>query len=80
MGNKITDLRDALFDTINALKDQDKPMELDRAKAIAEVAQTIINTAKVEVDYLRLTGQRTGTDFLPPAPEVPKLAAGKKTA
>jgi hypothetical protein len=51
--NKITDLRDHLFETIEALKDPDKPMDLDRARAISDVAQTIINAAKVEVDLVK---------------------------
>jgi hypothetical protein len=51
--NKITDLRDHLFETLEALKDPDNPMALDRARVISEVAQTIINTAKVEVDLVK---------------------------
>lgn len=54
--NKISDLRDHLFETLEALKDADKPMELDRAKAIADIAQTIINAAKVEVDLVKAVG------------------------
>jgi hypothetical protein len=70
MKNKIEDLRNHLFATIEGLLDDEKPMELDRAKAVAEVAQTIINSAKVEVDFLKTTGQSTGTGFL----EVPRPA------
>lgn len=54
--NKISDLRDHLFETLEALRDPDKPMEIDRAKAITEVAQAIINTAKVEVDLVKAIG------------------------
>lgn len=63
--NDITELRDILFDTIRQLKDKDSPMDIDRAEAINHSAQTIINTAKVEVDYIRTTGAMTQTDFLP---------------
>lgn len=56
MKNKIDDLRNHLFAALEALSDADNPMELDRAKAISDVAQTIINSAKVEVDLLRVTG------------------------
>jgi len=66
--NKIEDLRDHLFETIEALKDQDKPMELDRAKAISDVAQTIINSAKVEVEMLKATGGSSGSGFIPDRP------------
>jgi hypothetical protein len=54
--NKITDLRDHLFETLEALKDTDKPMELERARVISEVAQTIINSAKVEVELVKAAG------------------------
>ena len=51
--NKITDLRNHLFETLEALKDPDKPMDLERARVISDVAQTIINSAKVEVDLVK---------------------------
>ena len=57
--NKISDLRDHLFETIEALKDPDKPMDLERAKAISDVAQTIINSAKVEVDLVKAVNDRS---------------------
>lgn len=56
MKNNIDDLRDHLFETIERLKDKDEPMELERAKTIAEVSQTIINSAKVEVDLIKHVG------------------------
>jgi len=62
--NDITTLRDSLFDTLNALKDKNSPMDLDRAKMISDVAQTIINSAKVEVDYLKATGGFSSSGFL----------------
>lgn len=62
--NDITALREALFATLNGLRDKDKPLEIERAKAINETAQTIINSAKVEVDYLRHTGSQQGTGFM----------------
>lgn len=49
----MSDLRDHLFEVIEGLKDDNKPMELERARAISEVAQTIINSAKVEVDLVK---------------------------
>jgi hypothetical protein len=70
--NNITAVRDVLFDTLRGLGNKDEPMDIDRAKAINEVAQTIINSAKVEVDALRVIGG-TGTGFIPaltpPKPE-----------
>lgn len=64
MKNRIDDLRNHLFETLEALKDEDKPMDLERAKTVSEVAQTLINSAKVEVDYLRVTGDIDGTGFI----------------
>jgi len=80
MKNHITDLRDHLFATLEALRDKDEPMEIARAKAIANVAAQIVNSAKVENDYLRLTG-REQSDFIEPpklgdkpgTPEHPRL-------
>lgn len=72
MKNKIDDLRNHLFATLEALRDDEKPMELARAKAIADVAQTIINSAKVEVDFINATGTKRTTGFLPNAEDVPE--------
>ena len=69
MKNKIEDLRDHLFETLEALKDPDKPMEIERARAIANVAQVIVNSAKVEVDFIKATGSK-GSDFIPEAARV----------
>lgn len=63
MKNKISDLRNHLFETIEALKDEDKPMDLDRARTISGVAQTIINSAKVEIEFLEVTGSIESTEF-----------------
>ncbi len=66
MANKIDDLRSHLFEALDALKDKENPLDLDRARAIADVAKVIVDSAKVEVDFLKVTGG-TGTGFLPAA-------------
>lgn len=76
MKNKIEDLRNHLFETIEALKDDEKPMELSRAKAISAAAQVIINSAKVEVEFLKATGAIEGSGFIPYEPRKP-LPPGK---
>jgi len=63
--NKIEDLRNHLFATLEALQDTDNPMPVDRAKAIADVAQVIVNSAKVEVDFIKTIGGDQGTGFIP---------------
>jgi hypothetical protein len=69
--NKIEDLRNHLFETLEALKDKEHPMPLDRAKAVSDVAQTIINSAKVEVDFIRAIGAQQGSGFIPQLEEKP---------
>lgn len=73
MKNKMEDLRNHLFAALEGLADQDKPMELDRARAISEVAKTLIDTARVEVDMLKVTGAIKGTGFIPVDAAVPAL-------
>lgn len=77
MSHTINDLREHLFATLDGLRDKDKPIDIDRAKAIAEIAQTIINSAKVEVDHMRVAGTAVGTGFIAamPAPEPTSQAA-----
>lgn len=76
----IEGLRSTLFQTMRALSDKDNPMDIERAKAISEVAQTIINSAKVEVDHARITGG-SATGFLggPAAKPNNNTATGTKT-
>lgn len=72
MKNKVEDLRNHLFATIEALLDKDNPMDLERAQVVAEVGQVLVNSAKVEVEFLRATGAEKGTGFISlPAPEKP---------
>ena len=64
MKNKIEDLRNHLFAALEGLADKDNPMELDRARAIADVGRVIVDSAKAEVHYLEVTGRREGTGFV----------------
>lgn len=54
----INDMRTDLAATIRALRSNDNNMTVDKAKAIGELAQVMINSAKVEVDMIRAVGQR----------------------
>jgi len=65
MKNKIEDLRNHLFATMESLMDPENPMEINRAKAIADVAQVIVNSVKIEVDFLKATDRTQGTGFIP---------------
>ena len=76
MKNRLVDLRNHLFATLEALQDEDKPMDLARAKTIADVAQTLINSAKVEVDFINAVGgESRGTGFIEIESERPQLKA-----
>lgn len=50
----INDLRESLFATLQAVKDGS--IDIERARAVNEIGKTLIDSAKVEVDYLRTTG------------------------
>lgn len=65
MKNKIEDLRNHLFETLEALKDKENPMDVQRARAIAEVAGVIVDTAMVECKYAEIVGGTPGSTFLP---------------
>ncbi len=71
MKNKIEDLRNHVFAQLERLGDEEKmknPIALERevkkAKAIQELAQVLVNSAKVEVDFIKAT-ENKGTGFLP---------------
>lgn len=61
----IGDLRDSLRKTLAALQDAEQPLDLARAKAICDVSGRIIDTARVEIDYLRVTNSQRGSGFIP---------------
>jgi hypothetical protein len=60
--NTITGLRDIMFKTLRGI--QDGTVDVDKAKAINDTAQTIINSAKVEVEFLKATGSPASTGFI----------------
>lgn len=52
--NTIEQLRAELMGTLKDLRNREQPMEPDRARAIAQVAGIIVDSARVEVDYLKV--------------------------
>lgn len=54
-------LRRHLFDAIAGVKAG--TVDVDKARAINDLSQTIVNTAKVEVDYLRTVSGK-GSSFM----------------
>ncbi|MGE3348159.1 MAG: hypothetical protein AB7I35_12075 [Ramlibacter sp.] len=74
--NHISTVRTHLLDQMAALRKAHNPeevkREIDRSKGLAELAQAVVNTAKVEVDYLKATNQ-SSTPFLEVPPDKPYL-------
>lgn len=64
--NSLEDLRDHLFETLEALRDKEEPMDIDRARAVSEVAGQIIESAKVEVKFLEVTGEAASSELFAP--------------
>lgn len=65
MKNRIEDLRNHLFCTLEALRDDENPMPIDRAMAVCEVSKQIIDSAKVEVLAMKVMDAATADKNLP---------------
>lgn len=65
-------LRDHLFDQLDRLKTCSNSDEIARAKAVAEVAGRVIESARVEVDFIKQSGM-PGSGFLTALPPGMKL-------
>lgn len=76
MKNKMTDVRNILIEAMEKLNDKEAmdagDMTIERAKALVDLGQVIVNSAKVEVDFLQTIGDKnyraegTGTGFILP--------------
>ena len=71
MANDITGLRDILFEELRSLGKDATSADIERAKAKSDIAQTIINSAKVEIDFMKQADSATGTGFIPEAEKLP---------
>ena len=69
--NDITALRDILFEELRGLGKGATHQDIERAKAKSDLAQTIINSAKVEVDFLKQANATQGSGFIPVADQLP---------
>jgi hypothetical protein len=70
--NKMSDLRAHLFECLEMVKA--KAMTNEEAKSACMIAQTIINSAKVEIDFIKLIGGTKRSEFfqIEPPNEVEK--------
>jgi hypothetical protein len=71
MTTSIEQLRSHLMDTLADLRNKETPMEPDRARAIAQVAGVLVDTARVEVDFIKATDGE-GSGFIPTRPRLPE--------
>lgn len=73
MSHSIDLLYAALFDQVQALKDPNTAIDIDRAKTLIDTAQAIVNVAKAETDRIRVTGRPADTGFIPMVAPPPKM-------
>ena len=79
-GNTISDLRKHLFDAIQGVRDGS--LDVEKAKAVGELSKVVVESAKVEVDFMKAGGMTNGTGFIPekaleaPKPGEPRLVKG----
>lgn len=79
MKNKIEDLRNHLFEMLETIKDPDAKVDLARYRLGVDVANSLIDSAKVEVEFVKATGALSGSGFIPemtttlPKPARPRL-------
>lgn len=69
MKNKIEDLRNHMFSALERLSDPEiteegLKKEIERSKAISEIGKVIVESAKTEVLYAKLTGKEQPKKFL----------------
>lgn len=63
----ISDVRRMLIEQLRSLRSADPSVlqrEIRRARAVAEVAQVVVNTARVEVDYIAAVRGASDSSFL----------------
>lgn len=75
----IDEVRNQLLATLADLRNRENPMDPDRARAVAQVAGVLVDTAKVEVDYIRATGAPR-SDFIEVRDGMPPALPGVPTA
>lgn len=64
--DQISDLRVELFGMLRTLREPDSKVDIERFRLGNDIAQTIINSARVEVDFIRTVGPKLshGSGFL----------------
>lgn len=68
----IDEVSHELLETLRSLRSRQQPMEIEWARAVAQVVSVPVDSAKVEVEYDRVTCQESAP-FLDAPPNIPKL-------
>jgi hypothetical protein len=58
----IENLRESLFDTLDGVKNG--TIDVDRSKAVCEIANCIIDTARTEIELVKTIGAMNGSGFI----------------
>lgn len=58
-------LRRELFAALKGVQDKDAPMDLAKARAVCEISGQIIASARVDIEFARVTGRKTNGGFFP---------------
>jgi len=62
MKNKAENLNNILFESLERLSDPDTVLDLAREVAIAQTGKVLVDLAKAQLMYAKLTGEQS-TDF-----------------
>jgi hypothetical protein len=75
--NSLAELRAVLFETIRGVRAGST--DLDQARSVNALAQTLVDTGRLEVEYARATGSEIEAGFLPAKAEPPGTPGIKGT-
>lgn len=75
----LAELRGHLFAALRGLRDKADPMPIDRARTVSEVARTLIDTARVELEAAAQLKAMPTSSFLPLNAPAPVAAAAPAT-
>ncbi len=82
--NDLTALRDHMFEVIERLKANNDPdasecekIDVETAKAITNAAQTIVHSAKIEIDFLKIIAKGDNLQGVEAAAEKTKFLSPK---
>lgn len=73
--NNIDELRGHLFDTLRGLKDGS--VSVENAQAMSLVGKTIIDTAKVEIEFTKASGETVESKFLEQGKPIETIAGNQ---